>query len=101
MGTTVWALVQDERILYFSFTTLVGCRNTAPEPSLLEGCAECRPQCALDLDMASALLCAFPDIIYSICKGIVFKLACPGKVLEKAVLLIFSTCLLTFSYMIF
>ena len=45
--------------------------------------------------------CAFPDIIYSMCQTILFKLIYYEEVWEMAVLLIFSMCLMTFVCMFF
>lgn len=56
---------------------LVECQNTAIEPHLVKGSAECCHQCALNLD--SAICLAFKDID-SVCQAIFFKLVCSKKV---------------------
>lgn len=58
---------------------LVGCQSIAVEPNPVKGRAACWSQFALNLD----IVCACPDITYSMCQAIVFKLVGPEQIPGK------------------
>lgn len=62
------------------------CRNIVIEPNLVKGCAECwvlSPVCPESGYVLLPCFPAFPDIIYTMCQAIVFKLVYPEKSLVK------------------
>jgi hypothetical protein len=81
---------------------LVGYQNLAAESSSVKGHTECRPQCALNLDMAVCLAFTLSQIYSIVCaRQLCLHRSVLRKFWERAALLTFRMCLLVFVYMFF